>query len=63
MLWISVRELKSIMAKHLVFNDTDEDKSLIHEIMEYQKAHGLTSFISAVRKLCKDALAIEKIRH
>lgn len=51
------------MAKHLVFNDTEEDKGLIHEIMKYQKAHGLPSFISAVRKLCKDALEIEKIRH
>lgn len=51
------------MAKHLIFNDNDEDKALVHEIMEYQKAHGLSSFISAVRKLCKDALAIEKIRH
>lgn len=51
------------MAKHLIFNDTDEDKKLVDEIKDYQKAHGLPSFISAVRKLCKDALVIEKIRH
>ena len=48
------------MAKIVAFRDTDEDKTLVREIMEYQKAHGLSSFISAVRKLCKDALAIEK---
>ena len=47
--------------KHLVFNEKDE--KLIAKIIEYQKAHGLTSFVSAVRKLCKDALEIEKIRH
>lgn len=43
------------------FNDNDAD--LIKRIVEYQKAHGLSSFIGAVRKLCKDALEIEKIRH
>lgn len=47
--------------KHLVFNEADKD--LVAQITEYQKAHGLTSFISAVRKLCKDALEIERIRH
>jgi hypothetical protein len=41
----------------------DDDKELIDKIKEYQKAHGLSSFIAAVRKLCKDALEIEKIRH
>ena len=41
----------------------DDDKSLIDKIKEYQKAHGLSSFVAAVRKLCKDALEIEKIRH
>lgn len=43
------------------FNDNDAD--LIKRIIEYQKAHGLSSFIGAIRKLCKDALEIEKIRH
>lgn len=43
------------------FNDNDAD--LIKRIVEYQKAHGLSSFIGAIRKLCKDALEIEKIRH
>jgi hypothetical protein len=41
----------------------DSDKDLIEQIIEYQKAHGLSSFVAAVRKLCKDALEIEKIRH
>lgn len=43
------------------FNDNDAD--LIKRIVEYQKAHGLSSFIGAIRKLCNDALEIEKIRH
>ena len=42
---------------------TDNDKDLIEKIIEYQKAHGLSSFVAAVRKLCRDALEIEKIRH
>jgi len=42
---------------------TDSDKELIEMIIDYQNNHGLTSFVSAVRKLCKDALEIEKIRH
>jgi len=41
----------------------DDDKFLIDKIKEYQKAHGLSSFVAAVRKLCKDVLEIEKIRH
>lgn len=49
------------MSKHIVFND--DDKDLIAKIMEYKEAHGLSSFVAAVRKLCKDALEIEKIRH
>lgn len=47
--------------KHIQFNDND--KELINKITEYQKAHGLPSFIAAVRKLCSDAIEIEKIRH
>lgn len=46
-----------------VVNFLDSDKDLVDKISEYQKAHGLSSFIAAVRKLCKDALQIEKIRH
>ena len=42
---------------------TDNDKELVEKIIEYQKAHGLSSFVATVRKLCKDALEIEKIRH
>lgn len=49
------------MEKHIKFNDSDEER--IKAITEYQKAHGLSSFISAVRKLWKDAIQIEKIRH
>lgn len=47
--------------KRLTFGESD--KELITKITEYQKAHGISSFIGAVRKLCKDALEIEKIRH
>ena len=49
------------MAKIIKF--IDDDKDLIDKVKEYQKAHGLSSFVAAVRKLCKDALEIEKIRH
>lgn len=41
----------------------DSDKDLIEKIIEYQKAHGLSSFVAAVRKLCRDALEIAKITH
>ena len=43
------------------FNESDAD--LIKRIIEYQTAHGLSSFVGAIRKLCKDALEIEKITH
>ena len=42
---------------------TENDAELIKKIIEYQKAHGLSSFIGAVRKLCNDALEIAKIQH
>ena len=48
---------------HKLVKFIDDDKDLIDEIKEYQKVHGLSSFVAAVRKLCKDALEIEKIRH
>ena len=51
------------MSKQIKFNDSDGDVELIQKITEYQKAHGLSSFVAAVRKLCKDAIEIEKIRH
>lgn len=41
----------------------ESDNELIQQIEEYQKAHGISSFIGAIRKLCKDALKIEKITH
>ena len=41
----------------------DSDNVLIAQIKEYQAANGLPSFVAAVRKLCRDALEIEKIRH
>ncbi len=47
------------MAKNFKFNDNDEE--IVEKITEYQKAHGLPSFISAVRKLCSDALKIKEI--
>lgn len=46
-----------------IINFIDSDKDLVDRIMEYQQAHGLSSFVAAVRKLCKDALEIERIRH
>ena len=49
------------MEKQIKFNDNDAE--LIRKIQEYQQAHGLPSFIAAVRKLCNDAIEIEKIRH
>lgn len=49
------------MSKQVSFRDSDED--LIKKILEYQKAHGLPSFVSAVRKLCEDAIQVEKITH
>ncbi len=51
------------MSKQIKFNDSDYDKELIKKITEYQKAHGLSSFIAAVRKLCEDAIQVEKITH
>ena len=50
-----------IMQKIVRFIEKDEE--LVKNIKDYQKAHGLSHFIDAVRKLCKDALEIEKIRH
>jgi len=44
-------------------NFIESNEGLIQSIMDYQKAHGLSSFIAAIRKLCKDALAVEKITH
>ncbi|MBQ2753623.1 MAG: hypothetical protein IJF29_05850 [Firmicutes bacterium] len=49
------------MPKQLRFTDSDEDKDLIKDILEYQKDQGISSFIGAVRKLCKDALTFKKI--
>ena len=49
------------MKKIVIFIDSDEE--LIARIKEYQKAHGLPSFVAAVRKLCNDALEIAKIQH
>ena len=46
-----------------IVNFGEKDKELVDKIKEYQTAHGLPSFISAVRKLCNDALEIEKITH
>ena len=45
------------MSKLVTFTDNDET------LIEYQKAHGLSSFVAAVRKLCSDALEIAKIQH
>ena len=46
-----------------VINFIDGDKEFVDIIKKYQKAHGLSSFIVAVRKLCIDVLQVEKITH
>lgn len=38
------------------------DRELVDSIIEYQHKNRLPSFVEAVRKLCKIALEIEKIR-
>lgn len=48
-----------IMSKGVSFTENDEE--LIKQIEQYQKSCGLPSFISAVRKLCGDALELKKI--
>lgn len=41
---------------------TIRDKELVQEIEKYQHRNEMNSFIDAVRKLCTDALEIEKIQ-
>jgi len=47
------------MSKSVTFSEKDEE--LIKQIQEYQMTNGLPSFVSSVRKLCHDALALKKI--
>ncbi|MBP3375522.1 MAG: hypothetical protein J6L83_02020 [Clostridia bacterium] len=47
------------MSKQIAFNNNDQ--KLIKQIAEFQKSSGLPSFVSAVRKLCEDALQLKKI--
>ena len=47
------------MPKSITFKDSDQ--KLIDKIISYQKENGLPSFVSAVRKLCEDALQLKKI--
>lgn len=49
--------------KMIQFTDSDNDKLLVARIKEYADAHGISSFIGAVRQLCNIALEVEKIRH
>ncbi|MBQ9748964.1 MAG: hypothetical protein IJV87_00100 [Clostridia bacterium] len=46
------------MSKQITFNNNDQ--KLIKQIVEFQKSSGLPSFVSAVRKLCEDALQLKK---
>lgn len=41
----------------------ENDATLIKQIEEYKNAHGLSSFVATVRKFCRVALEMEKIRH
>ena len=54
---------RGVFAMSKIITFTDNDEALIAKIKEYQKAHGLSSFVAAVRKLCSDALEIAKIQH
>ena len=47
------------MAKNITF--TNQDEKLIKQIEAFQKSSGLPSFVSAVRKLCNDALQLKQI--
>lgn len=47
------------MSKQITFNNNDQ--KLIKQIEEFQNSSGLPSFVSAVRKLCEDALQLKKI--
>lgn len=47
------------MTKGVTF--TGKDKKLVDQIKDYQKAKGLKSFTAAVRELCSDALALDKL--
>ena len=47
------------MAKNVTF--TDQDEKLIEQIKAFQKSSGLPTFVSAVRKLCYDALQLKQI--
>lgn len=40
-----------------------DDSELIERIKGYQELHSISSFEEAVKRLCDDALEIEKIRH
>jgi len=39
---------------------TDKDAKLIEEIQRYQKSKDLSTFVAAVRELCRDALVIKQ---
>lgn len=47
------------MSKRATFTKSDE--KLIKQIETYQHAHGLSSFIAAVRDLCQCALDLKRI--
>lgn len=42
-------------------NFTEKDERLIKQIEKYQKSHNHSSFVSAVRELCSDALTLKNI--
>ena len=46
------------MPKQITFNNNDQ--KLTKQIVGFQKSSGLPSFVSAVRKLCEDALQLKK---
>ena len=47
------------MSKQVYF--TDKDKELIWQIEAFREAQGLSSFVEAVRRLCKYGLGMNSI--
>lgn len=47
------------MAKQVTFSEKDAD--LVKDIVAFQKAHELPSFVEAVRRLCRNGLYMNDV--
>jgi hypothetical protein len=47
------------MSKGVTFGE--KDKKLIEDIEEYQKLHQISTFVEAVRVLCKSGLKVNEL--